>query len=246
MKAMILAAGLGIRLKPLTDNKPKALVEVGGFTLLELAIRYLKKYGIDHVVVNVHHFADQITDYLKRNNGFGVYFVISDESKMLMNTGGAIVHAKDYLENEDYFVLMGVDVLTGLDLGAMIKYHAGNNPLVTLAVKDRETSRSLLFNDQMQLVGWRDNRNGDIKGKRALEATSALGFSTIHIISPAIFDLIIEQGAFSIIDLYLRLMDTRKIIGFRHDDTPWMEFGRIDRLNDLPKTREFIRLTSEL
>jgi NDP-sugar pyrophosphorylase family protein len=246
MKAMILAAGLGTRLKPLTDNKPKALIEVGGFTLLELTIRYLKKYGIDDIVINVHHFADQIIDYLEHYEGFGLSYFISDEQKMLMNTGGAIVHAAENLKNEDYFILMGVDVLTGLDLGAMVKFHMKNNPLVTLAVKERNTSRSLLFDNQMQLVGWRDNANGNIRGIKAVDATSALGFSVIQIISTDIFDLITEKGAFSIIDLYLRLMDRTKILGFRHDSTPWLEFGRIDRITELPKTKEFIQLTSKL
>jgi NDP-sugar pyrophosphorylase family protein len=246
MKAMILAAGLGTRLKPLTDSKPKALIEVGGFSLLELAFRYLIKYGVDHIVVNVHHFADQIIKYLEECKGFGITYTISDESDMLMNTGGAIVHAAEHLKNEDFFILMGADVLTGLDLGAMIDYHKKKNPLVTLAVKDRETSRSLLFDDQMQLVGWRDNTNGKVKGLKAADATSALGFSVVQVINPEIFKLITENGAFSIIDLYLRLMNTRKIIGFRHDNSPWLEFGRIDRLNDLPLTNEFIELTSQL
>jgi NDP-sugar pyrophosphorylase family protein len=246
MKAMILAAGLGTRLKPITNNKPKALIEVGGFTLLELTIRYLKKFGVDQIVVNVHHFADQITEYLKKHKGFGIPYTISDESDMLMNTGGAMVHAFEYLKNEEFFILMGVDVLTGLDLGAMIEYHMENKPLVTLAVKERETSRSLLFDNNMQLVGWRNNANDDIKGMNAADATSALGFSVIQIINTEIFDLITESGAFSIIDLYLRLMDTKKILGFRHDSTPWLEFGRIDRLTELPKTEEFIQLTSHL
>ncbi len=246
MKAMILAAGIGSRLQPITDTIPKPLVKVGNFTLLELTIRYLKKYGVDQVVVNVHHFADQIIEYLEKNNGFGIPYIISDEREMLMNTGGAIVHAAEYLRNEKYFILMGADILTGLDLKAMIDSHLIQNSMATLAVKDRETSRSLLFNDRMQLVGWRNNANGTIRGSNADTATAALGFSVIQVLNPAIFDLITEQGTFSIIDLYLRLMDSFKILGFRHDNTPWLEFGRIDRLKELPKTREFIQLTSQL
>lgn len=246
MIAMILAAGLGTRLKPLTDNKPKALIEVGGFTLLELTFRYLKKYNIDRVIVNVHHFSDQIIEYLDVHNGFGIPYTISDESEELLNTGGAIVKAAGYLKNEEQFVLMGVDVLTGLDLGAMVEYHRKNHSMVTLAVKDRKTSRSLLFDETMQLVGWRNNENGDLVGIKAHTGTSALGFSTIHIIDSKIFNLITEKGAFSIIDLYLRLMDSEKILGFRHDNTPWMEFGRMDRISALPETNAFKELTSQL
>jgi NDP-sugar pyrophosphorylase family protein len=246
MKAMILAAGLGTRLKPFTDNKPKPLIEVGGYTLLELAIRYLKKYGIDQLVINVHHFPDQIIEFLKKNNGFGISYSISDERDRLMNTGGAIVHASKMLKNEDFFVLMGVDVLTALDLDAMIRYHIENKPLATLAVKKRETSRSLLFDKEMRLIGWRNNMDGTTRGNKANEAEIALGFSTIHIINPTIFGLVTETGAFSIIDLYLRLMDSNRILGFRHDDAAWMEFGRLDRLETLAKTDEFKQLTNQL
>jgi len=246
MKAMILAAGLGTRLMPLTRNKPKALIEVGGYTLLELTIRYLLKFGVDHVVLNVHHFADQIIAYLENKKGFGINYSISDESEMLLDTGGAVLHASKFLRDEDFFILMGVDVLTGLDLGAMIRYHSEHNPLVTLAVKERETSRSLLFDKNMFLVGWRDNANGTTRGINAGKAEFALGFSTIHLIDRSIFSLINETGVFSIIDLYLRLMDTSRIMGFRHDDTPWMEFGRLDRIKELPKTTEFVNLTRKL
>lgn len=246
MKAMILAAGLGTRLKPLTNNKPKALIDVGGYTLLELTFLYLKKYGINQVVVNVHHYAGQIINYLDKHNGFGLQYEISDETSLLMDTGGAIIHAQDFLKEEDFFILMGVDVLTGLDLGALIAYHVKNNPLATLAVKKRKTSRSLLFDNHMQLVGWRNNADGQTKGKRAAEATAALGFSVVQVINSHIFTHITETGAFSIIDLYLRLMETHKILGFRHDSTPWLEFGRLDRIKELPKSLEFIQLIKEL
>jgi NDP-sugar pyrophosphorylase family protein len=239
MKAMILAAGLGTRLKPLTDSIPKALVKVGDFTMLELTIRYLKKYGFRDIIINVHHFGDQIIQYMKDNNGFGISWVISDERNQLMDTGGAIVKASEMLTGDGPFLLMGTDVLTNLDLNAMIRFHLKNKPLVTLAVKDRTTSRSLLFNGNMQLVGWRDNISGQTKGSNAKQANQILGFSVIQIIQPEIFSLIKEKGPFSIIDLYLRLMDTEKILGYRHDESVWLEFGRADRLPSIIQSDEY-------
>ena len=236
---MILAAGLGTRLKPLTDTKPKALIDVGGYTMLELSIRYLKKYGIKNIIINIHHFPDQIIQYIQSKNYFKINIEFSDESSELLETGGAIKHASSYLNAKEPFILMNGDILTDLDLKEMIQFHLLHKPLVTLGVKDRETSRSLIFNQQMRLVGWKNNQTGERKGKN-IEATNiALGFSCIQIINPAIFDLIIENGAFSIIDLYLRLMDSYQIIGFRQDQSKWLEFGRIERLQQTIDSEEF-------
>lgn len=232
MKAMILAAGTGTRLGPLTDHTPKALVKVGGKPMLETTIRYLQKYGVDSLVVNVHHFADQIKNYLSDNQGFDLSYQISDEQDRLMNTGGAILKAQRFLKDEKDFVLTSVDVLTNLDLSAMIEKHREKKALVTLAVKERKTTRSLLFNNEMHLQGWRDNRTGQIRGNNSGTANIALGFSAIHVINTLIFDLITENGPFSIIDLYLRLMNDHTIYGFRHDESDWMEFGRY---NELPE-----------
>ena len=240
MKAMILAAGLGTRLKPFTDNKPKALFEVEGHTLLEWTIRYLKKYGVDELVINVHHFPDQVIEYLEQNKGFGLPCVISDERDNLMDTGGAIVQASKYLKGSDPFILMGIDVITGLDLGEMLRFHKEKKPLVTLGVKDRVTSRSLLFDSTMRLTGWRDNRSGEMKGEH--DYAFALGFSVVHIIQPEIFNLITETGAFSIMDLYLRLMYSEKILGFRHDKSGWFEFGRSEAIGPILANPEFQRL----
>lgn len=236
---MILAAGLGTRLRPLTDKKPKVLIEVGGYTMLELAIRYLKKYGINEIVVNVHHFADQIIHYLEEKKGFGLKYTISDERELLMDTGGAIVKAAKYFEEEELFIMMGADILTTLDLDLMLRHHRWNRPLATLAVKDRVTSRSLLFDEDMQLVGWKDNSSGQTKGIGANHSHYALGFSVVQIINPEIFHLIEETGPFSIIDLYLRLAESQKIIGFREDDSIWLEFGRADRIESIVGSNEF-------
>jgi MurNAc alpha-1-phosphate uridylyltransferase len=246
MQAMILAAGLGTRLKPVTDTKPKALVEVGGIPMIELAIRYLKKYGIERIVINLHHFPNQIRLFLKEKNNFGLEILFSDESNALLDTGGAIKKASSILDPNSPFVLMAVDILTDLNLGAMIDFHKKNKPMVTLAVKDRPTSRSLLFGKDMQLEGWRNNQTGELKGVETDKNSIALGFSVIHIIEPAIFKLIHEEGAFSIIDLYLRIMKEHPILGFRHDIDTWLEFGKIQNIRELEKGEDFKRLTFEL
>jgi N-acetyl-alpha-D-muramate 1-phosphate uridylyltransferase len=246
MKAMILAAGLGTRLKPLTDAKPKALIDVGGYTMLELSIKYLKKFGIREIIINVHHFADQIIQYLEARNFFDLKIEFSDERSSLLETGGAIKHASWYLKNNEPFVLMAGDVLTDLDLLSMLSFHKIKKPLVTLAVKNRETSRSLIFDMQMKLVGWKNNQTGETKGQYAGDENYAMGFSGIHIIEPDIFDLIVENGAFPIVDLYLRLMDSQPILGFRHDDSKWIEFGRTERLQQIIDSEEFRYLTKTL
>jgi NDP-sugar pyrophosphorylase family protein len=246
MKAMILAAGMGTRLRPLTDTMPKALLEIGGRPMLEWAIRYLKKYGIQELVINVHHFAEQIIHYMKRNNGFGLKYRISDESEQLLDTGGAILKASPFLSGSDPFILMGVDIMTSINLAAMFRYHQEKKPLVTLGVKNRPTSRSLLFDDEYRLIGWRDNSSGTTKGKDSHRAKHALGFSVIQIIDPLIFSLIKEQGPFSIIDLYLRLMETQRITGYRDDEAIWLEFGRTERIESTVESDEFRSVISML
>jgi N-acetyl-alpha-D-muramate 1-phosphate uridylyltransferase len=246
MQAMILAAGLGTRLKPITDTKPKALVEVGGISMLEITIRFLKKVGVDRIIINIHHFPDQIRDFIKTRHNFGMEILFSDESDALLDTGGAIKKASSLFDPDSPFLLMGVDILTDTNIRAMIDFHTRNKPLVTLAVKDRPTSRSLLFDDTMRLRGWRNNQTGQLKGIDKDENLTPLGFSVIHIIEPKIFDLITEEGAFSIIDLYLRIMYQQKIIGFRQDEATWLEFGRIETIRELEKTKEFNDLIHQL
>jgi MurNAc alpha-1-phosphate uridylyltransferase len=246
MKAMILAAGLGTRLKPLTDTKPKALIDIGGYTMLELSIKYLQKFGIRDIIVNIHHFADQIIQYLETKNNFNANIEFSDERSALLDTGGAINHASWYLNDKEPFILMTSDFLSNLDLQAMINFHKTHKPLVTLAVKDRDTSRSLIFDRQMQLAGWRNNQTGEQKGQKMNSSHYALGFSCIQIIEPAIFDLIVEKGAFSITDLYLRLMDSQTILGFRHDESKWLEFGRTERLQQIVDGEDFQFLVKTL
>jgi NDP-sugar pyrophosphorylase family protein len=197
---------------------------------------------VDELVINVHHMADQVISYLDENEGFGLKYAISNEEDALLNHGGAIVKAKEHLVNEEFFILTGCDILTDLDLSAMIRDHKSGNALATLAVKDRPTSRSLMFDANYQLVGWKNNETGLTKGENLNRAVHTLGFSTIHVIRPAIYEHITEQGAFSIMDLYLRLMDNHSIKGFRHDESGWIEFGRMERIEAIRSSSEFQRM----
>jgi mannose-1-phosphate guanylyltransferase len=231
MKAMILAAGLGTRLRPLTDDRPKALVEVAGYTLLEITLRRLQQFGVREVIVNVHHFADTVVDYLKKHGNFGLRVEISRE-EVLLDTGGGLKKAAwFFLENssdsEQPFILHNVDVLSTIDLDRMVQFHRQNQALATLAVQQRETSRYLLFNEQNQLCGRRGGRGQEPEIVRPSKETQTLAFSGVHVISPRLFSRITEAGVFSIISSYLRLAAAgEKIVGFRADEYYWRDLGR--------------------
>ncbi len=234
MKAMILAAGLGTRLKPFTDRHPKALVEVNGKALLGRNIIYLQQYGIKEVIVNVHHFADQIIEAVKRYNGWGSKITISDEQDEVLETGGGLVKAAHYFKNEESFVLMNADILTNMDLGKMIAAHQKNHPIATLAVSNRESSRCLLFNEKQQMVGWKNNSTGEEKGAvvhlKDRVAIYSMAFSGIHIINTAIFPLINRTGKFSMIDLYLDICDEQVIQGYDHSGDIFIDVGKPESL----------------
>src|SRR6184192_2538536 len=213
MNAMILAAGLGTRLRPLTDTRPKALVELAGRTLLEITLTRLRTFGITEVIINVHHFADMVIDYLKANKNFGMRIEISRE-EVLLDTGGGLKKAAwffldDPSRLDDPFLLHNVDVISTIDLRRMLQFHTENHALATLAVQNRETSRPLLFDDHLQLSGRPiDNKNTVISSEaRNLSSIQlqALAFSGIHVISPRVLPMLTEEGVFSIITSYLRL-----------------------------------------
>lgn len=225
MKAMIFAAGLGTRLRPLTNDRPKAMVKVEGKPLLQIQIERLKALGFTEIVVNVHHFADLVIDFLKEKDHFGLKIHISDERDHLLDTGGGLSRARPQLEGKEPFFLCNVDVLTDLNPAEMLQAHQESGALATLAVRDRKTSRYLLFDQEMRLSGWRNQKTGEEKGNPPSDAIP-LAFSGIHVISPAIFPLIRQTGAFSIIDVYLDLMGQQKLGGFRHDDGIWMDVGK--------------------
>ena len=225
MKAMIFAAGLGTRLKPFTDNHPKALAVVNGKPLLQRNIEYLKSFGIEEIVINVHHFADQIIEFLEENNYFGIEITISDETDQVLETGGGLVKAKANFEED--FLVMNVDILTDLNLADFIKAHQENKALVTLAVSDRNSSRKLFFNEKNELKGWRNLKTEEeIKAVDSLDNCKDLAFSGIHVISPSLFDKITEKGKFSIMKVYMDLMQTESIIGFDHSGGILIDVGR--------------------
>jgi mannose-1-phosphate guanylyltransferase len=235
MKAMILAAGLGTRLRPLTDNRPKALVEVGGRTLIEITLSRLRVFGVREVIINVHHFADMVVDYLKANDNFGMRIEVSRE-EVLLDTGGGLKKAAHFfLENsspsDEPFILHNVDVISTIDLARMVHFHAECRALATLAVQDRETSRYLLFDQRLQLCGRQAGRDQAPEMVRAAHPTQALAFSGIHVISPRLFKMLTEEGAFSIITSYLRLASQgESIAAFRADEYYWRDLGRAENV----------------
>lgn len=228
MRAMILAAGLGTRLRPLTNDRPKALVEIAGRTLLEIALLRLQSFGIREVIINVHHFPDLVVDYLKRNDNFGMRIEISRE-EVLLDTGGGLKKAGwFFLEygTEEPFILHNVDVISTIDLAKMAKSHAERGALATLAVQDRKTSRHLLFDGENRLCGRRLDKEPPQLVRSGRE-TREFAFSGIHVISPKIFELMKEEGAFSIIDSYLRLAaQGGKILAFPADEYYWRDLGK--------------------
>jgi NDP-sugar pyrophosphorylase family protein len=234
MKAMILAAGLGTRLRPLTNDRPKALVEVAGRTLLEITLNRLLDFGISEVIINAHHFADKVSDYLAANNNFGMKIEVSRE-EILLDTGGGLKKAayffrRDSGEGEEPFVLHNVDVISSIDLRRMVEFHVDRRALVTLAVQDRQTSRYLIFDENLQLCGRRSG-NAEPELVRAAQQVTPLAFSGIHIISPRLFALMNENGIFSIINVYLRLArQGEPILGFRADEYDWRDFGKLENV----------------
>ncbi len=235
MKAMILAAGLGTRLRPLTDDRPKALVEVAGRTLLEITLSRLREYGVRDVIVNVHHFADMVAgylrDYLVKRDNFGMRIEISREP-VLLDTGGGLQKAawffrQDATELDEPFLLHNVDVISTIDLQRMVQFHREHQALVTLAVRERETSRYLLFDETGQLSGRKAGKDQEPEMVRPSPAPKALAFSGIHVISPRFLSMMTEQGVFSIITSYLRLAAAgEKILAFRADEYYWRDLGK--------------------
>jgi len=227
MKAMILAAGMGTRLKPFTNEHPKALANVNGKTLLERNIEYLSGFGIKDIIVNVHHFPKQIIDFVKINNHFGTNISFSDETNEVLETGGGLKKAAWFFENEkESFVVMNVDVLTNMDLGRMIAQHEAERPLATLAVSLRKTSRYFLFDELDHLCGWKNEQSGEQKMSIETKEFTQKAFSGIHIISPKIFPLIKMKGKFSMVDLYLELAKTQAITAFDHSNSKFIDVGR--------------------
>lgn len=217
MKALIFAAGKGTRLKPFTDHHPKAMAKVNGIPLLERNIKYLQSFGINDFVINVHHFGQQIVDFLKANNNFNAKIEISDEHAELLETGGGLVFARKLLDFREDFLIMNADILTDLNITDFVNYHQKNKDFATLAVSDRNSSRKLLFNEDMILRGWMNVQSGEQRLAEFNKGFKALAFSGIHCINPEIFNKIKRTGKFSIMEEYLDLMLTEKIHGYEHN-----------------------------
>jgi len=229
-KAMLLAAGLGTRLKPFTDKHPKALAVVNGKTLLQRNIEYLQQFEIRNVIVNVHHFAEQIIDTIKINKGWGSTISISDETNEVLETGGGLKKAAWYFNDTENFLLMNVDMLTDANLNEIIDCHFQSKALATLAVSERKSSRYLLVDDNNRLCGWENTTTGEQKLPRACNTLHTKAFSGIHIINKKIFDVIQQEGKFSMIDIYLSLAAENNIQCFNYSNTKLIDVGKPENL----------------
>ncbi len=242
---MLFAAGLGTRLRPLTDDRPKALVEVNGTPLLEIAIRRLTAAGCREIIVNVHHFAEQIIGFLKKNNHFGIRIAISDEREALLETGGGLKKAAWFFDDEKPFLVCNTDVLTNLDLQKFYQKHLESGALATLAVRNRPSSRSFLFDEKMHLTGWQNTKTGETRwcnpkhtNTQTLKHSNTqtpkhtpFAFSGIHALNPAIFDWMPdEEQKFSIVETYLQAAATETILGYPHDEDFWFDVGKPETL----------------
>jgi NDP-sugar pyrophosphorylase family protein len=241
MKAMVLAAGLGTRLRPLTNERPKALVQVAGRTLLQITLSRLAGFGVHDVIINAHHFADMLCEYLAAHGTFGVNLEVSRED-VLLDTGGGLKKAAPFFlrgGSDDPFILHNVDVISTIDLNSMLQQHRRTGALATLAVQPRETSRHLLFNDELELCGRRAGGGQEDEIVRAAHRLTPLAFSGIHVISPRLLGMIREEGVFSIVTTYLRLaQEGEKISGFRADGYYWRDMGKPESITQVERDIE--------
>lgn len=242
MKAMIFAAGMGTRLKPLTDNMPKALIPVDGKPMLEHVILKLKDAGFHHIIINIHHMGDQILDFLAANQNFGVKIDISDERNYLLDTGGGIKNASQLLHGNEPFLVHNVDILSNVDLRKLYESHLQTRPLATLLVSKRNTSRYLLFNKENKLCGWRNHETGEVKSYYPNfnpENYNEYAFSGIHVLSPEILDWMDEwTGKFSIINFYLSICARTNIQAYLAENLRLIDIGKPESLQ---KAEEWLK-----
>lgn len=226
MKAMIFAAGLGTRFKPWTDSHPKALALVNGKSLLQHNIEYLQQYNITDVVVNVHHFADQIIEAVDNNDGWGSNIMISDESDEVLETGGGLLKAKGLLQGDEPFVTLNADFLTDLNINDLIKFHKEKKALISFGITNRKTSRYFLFDDDNRLCGWRNTNTGEEKISIAKDNLKQMAYSCVVVFQPGIFDLIPQRGKFSLVETYLSLAADHPIYGYDHTGDKLVDVGK--------------------
>lgn len=230
---MLFAAGLGSRLKPLTDDLPKALVSVAGQTLLERSIHLLASQGVEEIVINIHFYGDRIVDYVKDYGHFGLDIRFSDESAELLETGGGLLKAADYFKGTEPFIVLNSDIITNINFSKMMASHIKSGALATLAMRKRpESSRQLLFDENGMLCGRTDRKKGEEQLMVDKPGLKSLAFSGIHILSPQWFDLVTQKGKFSIIESYLELCKDHKIIAYQHDSDYWFDVGSVEKLLD--------------
>lgn len=228
VSAMVFAAGLGTRLYPLTADKPKALVEINGKTLLQMAIEKISDVGIHRIVVNVHHFSDLMKTYLSTHH-FAADVVVSDESDELLDTAGGLKKAEPLLQDADHILLYNVDILSDINLQMMIGNHVANNALATLAVRDRATQRYFIFDEgTMQLCGWQNTKTGEKKVARPTDYERLLAFSGIHVVRREIMNYIPAHQKMSMTPLYLQLAQNQPIQGYLHQDDSWFDVGKYE------------------
>lgn len=226
MKAMIFSAGLGTRFKPWTDSHPKALALVNGKPLLQHNIEYLQRYGIRDVVVNVHHFADQVIDAVQKNKGWGSNIMISDEREEILETGGGLLKAKDLLQGEEPFITLNADFLTDLNIADLIAFHKNKKALISFGITNRKTSRYFLFDENDRLCGWRNIKTGEEKIAVAKDNLKEMAYSCVVIFQPEIFELIPQRGKFSLVDTYLSLAADHPIYGYDHSGDKLVDVGK--------------------
>ncbi|MEY4934854.1 MAG: hypothetical protein RIS64_1213 [Bacteroidota bacterium] len=229
MRAMIFAAGLGTRLHPLTEHCPKALVEVGGISLLEINIRRLIKFGVTDIIINVHHFAEQIEAFIAAQKSFGINISLSDEREKLLDTGGGLKKAAWFFEKfKEPFFVCNADVLSTIDLQMLMNYHLSQKAIATYAVRQRETSRYMLHDAEMQLYGWANVKTGDLKISRKAQQLQLkmYAFSTYQVLEPKIFKYMPNNDVFSMIDLYLEVARKQTVLGWLHEKDVWIDVGK--------------------
>lgn len=225
-KAMIFAAGLGTRFKPWTDKHPKALALVNGKSLLQRNIEYLQQYGIRDVVVNVHHFADQIVDAVNKNKGWGSNVIISDETNEVLETGGGLLKARPLLEGNEPFLTLNVDILTSLDINKLLAFHTQHKPLISFGVTNRKTSRYFLFDEANRLCGWRNTNTGEEKISVQKNDLIQKAYSCVVVFQPEVFGLIKQTGKFSLTETYLDLAKSNLILGYDHSGDKLVDVGK--------------------
>mgnify|MGYP003503548279 FL=1 len=236
MQAMILAAGLGTRLKPITDELPKALVEVNGKTLLEIAIRNLIENDFRRIIINVHHFANKVIDFIN-NNTFAADIYISDESDLLLDTGGGIKHAKRFFDNSPILV-HNVDIISNLNLKEFYQYHISDDSVASLVVSNRKSNRYLLFNEADILCGWQDINKDEKIIVKENSKLNQLAFNGIHILNPHLINSFPDEKVFSVIKAYLKIAGTEDIHAYVSDEIKWIDVGKVDSLQ---KASQLIR-----